>query len=376
VDLELGRYEVHFAVSDTGIGIPADRMDRLFRSFSQVDISTSRKYGGTGLGLAISSRLAEQMGGTMWAESEGPGHGSTFHFTIQAPAAPAPERRAQMVGEQPQLAGKRILVVDDNDTNRRILGLQMGAWGMNVSDAATPAKALDWIRQETPFDLAILDLDMPEMDGIALAKEIRRHRDRASLRLVLYSSLGQRDPEDEEVLFVATLNKPLKQSALFDALMTIFAEEEQAVRARQAAAAKPALDPEMGQKYPLHILLAEDNAVNQKLALRLLQQIGYIADVAGNGIEAIESLERQQYDVILMDVQMPEMDGLEATRQIVARWPPSERPRIIAMTANAMDEDREACFAAGMDDYVPKPIRMNELVRALGEAKEEKANDG
>jgi CheY-like chemotaxis protein len=132
----------------------------------------------------------------------------------------------------------------------------------------------------------------------------------------------------------------------------------------------------MGQKFPLHILLAEDNAVNQKLALRLLQQIGYIADVAGNGIEAIESLERQQYDVILMDVQMPEMDGLEATRQIVARWPPSERPRIIAMTANAMDEDREACFAAGMDDYVPKPIRMNELVRALGEAKEEKANDG
>jgi signal transduction histidine kinase/DNA-binding response OmpR family regulator len=376
VDLELGRYEVHFAVSDTGIGIPADRMDRLFRSFSQVDISTSRKYGGTGLGLAISSRLAEQMGGTMWAESEGPGHGSTFHFTIQAPAAPAPERRAQMVGEQPQLAGKRILVVDDNNTNRRILGLQMGAWGMNVSDAATPAKALDWIRQETPFDLAILDLDMPEMDGIALAKEIRRHRDRASLPLVLYSSLGQRDPEDEEALFVATLNKPLKQSALFDALMTIFAAEEQAVRVRQAAAAKPALDPEMGQKYPLHILLAEDNAVNQKLALRLLQQIGYIADVAGNGIEAIESLERQQYDVILMDVQMPEMDGLEATRQIVARWPPSERPRIIAMTANAMDEDREACFAAGMDDYVPKPIRMNELVRALGEAKEEKANDG
>jgi CheY-like chemotaxis protein len=362
---------LQFAVSDTGIGIPTDRMDRLFHSFSQVDISSSRKYGGTGLGLAISSRLAEQMGGTMWAESDGPGQGSTFHFTIQAPAAPAPEWRARMVGEQQQLAGKRVLVVDDNVTNRRILDLQLGAWGMNVSDAATPAQALDWIRQDTPFDLAILDLDMPEMDGIALAKEIRRHRDRASLSLILYSSLGQRDPEDEEATFAVTLNKPLKQSALFDTLMTIFAAEEQAVKARQAATAKPALDPEMGQKHPLRILLAEDNAVNQKLALRLLQQIGYLADVAGNGIEAIESVERQQYDVILMDVQMPEMDGLAATREIVDRWPPGERPRIIAITANAMEEDREACFTAGMDDYVPKPIRMKELVRALSEVQKE-----
>ena len=371
-DPERGYHELHFAVRDTGIGIPADRMDRLFQPFSQIDVSISRRYGGTGLGLAITSRLAEQMGGTMWAESDGPGHGSTFHFTIHAAAAPVPERRARMAGKQPQLAGKRVLVVDDSATNRRILELQMAAWGMNVRDAASPAQALEWIRQDLRLDLAILDLDMPEMDGITLAKEIRRYRDSSRLPLVLCSSLGEHIPAAEEALFATTLNKPLKQSTLFDALMYIFAEEERPMEARRSAAAKTELDPEMGRKFPLRILLAEDNAVNQKLALRLLQQIGYLADVAGNGMEAIESVARQQYDVVLMDVQMPEMDGLQATREIVRRWPPGKRPRIIAMTANAMEEDREACFAAGMEDYIPKPIRMNELVRALREAQSRK----
>ena len=360
--------ELLFSVRDTGIGIPADRMGRLFQSFSQADLSTTRKYGGTGLGLAISKRLSELMGGRMWVESDGiPGKGSTFKFTINVPPTVFPEQKREVAqGIQVQLDGKRILVVDDNETNRRILVRQMQKWGVSSKAAATPAEALSWLRSGEKFDAAILDMHMPEMDGVTLAREIRGslHLSADQFPLILFSSLGRNEVGANDVSFAAYLVKPLKPSMLLDVLQMIFTDGEGETGVRSDAS-RPRLDPDMARQHPLHILLAEDNAVKQKLALRLLQQMGYRADAVSNGLEAIESIERQKYDLIFMDVQMPEMDGLEATREIVSRWAKGARPQIIAMTANAMQGDREICLAAGMDDYLTKPIRVDELVAAL-----------
>ena len=256
-----------------------------------------------------------------------------------------------------------MLVVDDNATNRRILELQAAKWGMVAQDTDDPAVALEMLRAER-FDLAILDMHMPQMDGVAPAGRIRAQGER--LPLVLLTSLDRREAEDG-LLFAATLTKPLHQSQLFDMLMTVLQQEPSGV-SRRPAAAKPRFDATMAAQHPLRILVAEDNAVNQKLALRLLQQLGYRADLAADGVEVIESLQRQSYDVILMDVQMPQMDGLEATRHVCTSWPVGVRPRINAMTANAMQGDRELCLAAGMDDYVTKPIRVGALVQALLQA--------
>jgi PAS domain S-box-containing protein len=367
-------FELHFSVRDTGIGIPPDRLDRLFRSFSQVDASTSRRYGGTGLGLAISKRLVELMGGEMWVESQ-VGVGTSFHFTIQTMPAEGFQPQPRWSGEQPELAGRRLLIVDDNDTNRRILSLHTQAWGMLSQDTASPLQALEWVRRGDDFDAAILDVQMPEMDGIALAQEIRRLK--KALPLVMFSSLGQRELDGEAnknaaSLFAANLTKPLKPSQLYDALINLFGASGKAPEARRkpAQGEKLAIDPGMAERLPLRILLAEDNLVNQKLALRMLQQMGYQADVAANGLETIRALESRPYDVILMDVQMPEMDGLEATRQIIQRWG-AGRPRIIAMTANAMQGDRETFLRAGMDDYLSKPVRVDELVEALQHSRRE-----
>ena len=350
---------LNFVVRDTGIGLTEQGRSRLFQSFSQADSGTTRQYGGTGLGLAISKKLAELMGGSMSAESAGPGLGSSFHFSVHAPRAELPAKsRREFIGQQPALQGRRLLVVDDNATNRRILALQAAKWGMVVHDTEAPSRALAMLQTES-FDLAILDMHMPGVDGVGLAQQLRAAGQ--TLPLVLFSSLGR--AETAGGLFAATLAKPLRQSQLFDTLITLLAPGS--VTHAAPAAPPPRIDSELAQRHPLRILLAEDNAVNQKLALRLLQRMGYRADVAGNGIEAIESLQRQAYDVVLMDVQMPEMNGLEATRRIVQRWPAGSRPRIVAMTANAMQGDREACLAAGMDDYVTKPIRVDELVAAL-----------
>jgi len=354
--------ELNFAVRDTGIGLTEESMGRLFQSFSQADSSTTRRYGGTGLGLAISKRLAELMGGSMWASSDGIGKGSTFHFTIRAPLAElSQDSRREFIGQQAALAGRRVLIVDDNTTNRKVLKLQMAKWGMRPRDTESPAEALRWVEAHEPFDLAVLDMHMPEMDGLELAQKINALD--AKLPLVLFSSLGRREAGDTEGLFNAYLGKPLRQSQLFDTLIELLAKDEAPQRA--ATPAKSSLDAEMATRHPLRILLAEDNVVNQKLAMRLLKNMGYRADLASNGIEAIESVQRQTYDVVLMDVQMPEMDGLEASRQITAKWPSDQRPRIVAMTANAMQGDREMCLAAGMDDYVTKPIRVERLIEAL-----------
>lgn len=352
--------ELKFEVRDTGIGLTDEGKSRLFQSFSQADSSTTRKYGGTGLGLAISKRLAELMGGTMWAVSEGAGKGSVFHFTIHAKRAemPKPEARS-LVGRQPELAGKRILMVDDNDTNRKILRLQTEKWGTTTTALPSGPEALALLGEGPAFDLAILDMHMPEMDGIALARKIKQVA--PDLPLILFSSLGVRDNDAPEGLFADYLAKPLRQSSLFDTLVSLFGPRTDTP---VEAPASPTTDPNMATQHPLRILLAEDNLVNQKLAIRLLQQMGYRADLASNGLEALESVVRQTYDLVLMDVQMPEMDGLEASRRINDRYS-GNRPRIVAMTANAMQGDREMCLEAGMDDYVAKPIRVNQLVEAL-----------
>ena len=358
-----GVHRLHFALSDTGIGIAPERIDSLFQSFSQGDASISRKYGGTGLGLAISKRLCILMGGELWADSE-VGKGSTFHFSIMAEAVEALSvSRLDLEGEQPALTEKRVLIVDDNATNRRILVLQTKSWGMRPRDTVSPKRALKWIRKGDPFDVAILDMHMPEMDGLTLAAAIREKHDADALPLILFTSLGRREVGEDEILFAAHLTKPIKPSQLYDGLIGIFAAQATPVAPRRRDAGT--FDPGMAARHPLRILLAEDNAINQKLAVRLLQQMGYRTDVAGNGLEAIQSIERQEYDVVFMDVQMPEMDGMEASRQINKRWGRTDRPRIIAMTANALQGDREKCLAAGMDDYMAKPIRVDDLVNAL-----------
>ncbi len=360
-------YVLHFWVRDTGIGIPQNSTNRLFKSFSQVDTSTTRRYGGTGLGLAISKKLCELMGGTMWAESEGiPDLGSTFHFTIIVDARDTAVR-PHWREAQPQLRGKRLLIVDDNATNRRILTLQAQTWGMTAWDTEFPREALAWVRQGEVFDAGILDMQMPEMDGLTLATEFRRIRDASRLPLIMLTSLGNRDAHSEEakaVDFAAFLTKPIKPSQLFDVLVSVFSGQPTLVHRREAKE-ESLFDAQMGERIPLRLLLAEDNATNQKLALHLLKRMGYRADVAANGLEVLQAIERQKYDLVLMDMQMPEMDGLAATRFIRKEWPGELGPRIIALTANATAEDREMCLAAGMDDYISKPIRVEELVRAL-----------
>ena len=358
-----GKNEILFNVRDTGIGISESHMARLFQSFSQADSSTTRKFGGTGLGLAISKRLAEIMGGEMHAESRGIGEGAAFTFSIKAESAKVAERKTarDVKGIQPALQDRHVLIVDDNATNRRILKLQTEKWGMTARETEYPNEALKWIQNGEQFDLVITDMHMPELDGLMLTREIRKMRDEKSLPIILLTSLGRRELGADELKFSAHLTKPLKPSALYDALAGIFARN---LVSPKPEPAKVTMDRDMAKNQPLRILLAEDNQVNQKLAMRILEQMGYRADVASNGIEAVESIERQVYDVILMDVQMPEMDGLDATRNI-RKLADVTQPHIIAMTANAMEGDREMCIAAGMNDYVSKPIRVNELVEAL-----------
>jgi len=364
---EGSQHLLHFAVKDTGIGIPDDRLGTLFQSFSQVDASTTRKYGGTGLGLAISKRLAELMGGDMWVESQ-VGHGSTFHFTFRAAVAGRSERNYLHEGS-PVLAGKRILIVDDNTTNRRILVKHALQWGMLPSAAASAIEALDLVRHGHAFDIAILDMAMPEMDGMGLALEIRKYRDPKALPLVMLTSMGQRQKGAawERASFAAHINKPIKPSLLYDALVSTMAEG----RTERPPRIESHLDAGMAERLPLSILVAEDNAVNQKVVLRILSRMGYRADVAANGIEVLDALERQEYDLILMDVHMPELDGIEATRRIIQRFQGRRRPRIIAMTADALQGDRDRCLAAGMNGYLSKPIYIQQLKAVLEEARAE-----
>ncbi|NEX64204.1 PAS domain-containing hybrid sensor histidine kinase/response regulator [Noviherbaspirillum galbum] len=353
-------YEVQFAVKDTGIGIPAERIPDLFQAFTQVDASTTRKYGGTGLGLAISKRLTEIMGGRMWLESE-VGAGSTFYFTIVAGASGNQRALSFLQERSSALAGKHVLVVDDNSTNRRILVKQSLLWGMVPSAAASGVEALDLIRHGHSFDVGILDMSMPEMDGLRLANEIRKYRDNLALPLIMLTSVSHRPhaPDLQRASFAAYLNKPIKPTALFDALT-----HAMRLGAVTVPVAAPAPEGRLADRLPLKILVAEDNTVNQKVVQQLLAHLGYRADVVANGVEVLDALERQNYDVVLMDVQMPEMDGLEATRRLRERFG-GEGPKVIAMTANAMPGDKEKCLTAGMDGYVSKPVELADVRNAL-----------
>ncbi len=363
---------LHFAVRDTGIGIPPEGQARLFQSFSQVDASTTRKFGGTGLGLAISKRLAEMMGGRMWVESES-GKGSTFNFTITV-ATLASKPRPWLTTGKTHLTSRRLLVVDDNATNRRILTTLAAGWAMTSRAASSAKEALGWLKAGEPFDVAVLDMHMPDMDGIMLAQEIRKYADATRLPLVLLSSLGQRESIADATLFAAWLTKPAKPAQLFEALSGLFKWEE---GARPPSAHPFVLPITASNVRGEHVLLAEDNVVNQKVALLMLSKLGYRGDVAANGQEALAAVQRQTYDVVLMDVQMPEMDGLEASRRIGERWPDrSQRPWIIALTANAMQGDRERCLQAGMDDYITKPLKIEELTAAFERARAARPRQG
>ncbi|MGD0515994.1 MAG: PAS domain S-box protein [Thermoguttaceae bacterium] len=359
-----GLYQLHFVVRDTGLGIPLNRQGLLFLSFSQVDASTTRRFGGTGLGLAISKRLSEMMGGKMWVESSGiPGEGAAFHFTILLRMAAEP-----LSGEPTNLANlaeKSVLIVDDNKSNRDILVAQVNRLAMHPTAVASGPETLDLLRQGASFDLAFLDLQMPEMDGLMLAEEIKKIPAAAAMPLVLLSSLSCRLSDSENDRFATRLLKPIKSAQLFNVLCTILGKDIVSMK-KEDIAPTPS-DSAFAQRYPLRILLAEDNLINQKVALKMLAKLGYRVDVASNGLEVLDAIERIPYNAILMDCQMPEMDGYEATRQIRSREQPGpQKPvYIIAMTAHAMKGDREECLAAGMNDYLSKPVREAELRAAL-----------
>jgi CheY-like chemotaxis protein len=360
---------LNFSVRDTGIGIQPKRLERLFKPFSQGDASTARHYGGTGLGLAISKQLVELMGGKMWAESS-PGAGSTFHFTInfQAEMQPAP---FALAGPQPKLADLRLLIVDDNAIVRRVVAEQAAKWGMVPYSAESPPQALEWLKKGEQYDLGVLDLQMPGMDGLALAMEIHKLPGAAMMPLVLLMPLGLHSdaPGSTHIVFAHTVNKPVKPAQLCEVLVRALLSPKAA--ARQQPTSKPGQP--LTERLPLSILLCDDNAINQKVASRILQSIGYQPDLAANGREALDALDKKRYDLIFMDVMMPEMDGLEATCAIRERQKdgvanPNYQSRIIivAMTAQAMQGDREKCLAAGMDDYLSKPVLPKD-VRAIVE---------
>ncbi len=350
---------VHFAVRDSGIGIAAEHLPRLFQSFTQVDASTTRRFGGTGLGLAISRRLAELMGGDVSAESE-PGRGSVFHASLLVERAGSVAQAEFLQRDAPALRGKRILIVDDNLTNRRILTQLALRWGMLPATLPSALEALDRVRHGEAFDIAVLDLSMPDVDGLELAAEIRRKRGPAELPIVLLTSLGQRHT-DAQAGLSACLNKPIKAGVLFSTLVAALNGS-----AGLAAAPAPAAAlPPPPRTAPLRILVAEDNPTNQRVMLRLLQHLGHAPDIAADGREAVAAARRERYDVVLMDIQMPELDGVQAAREIVRQRGDAALPRIVAMTANAMPGDREAYLAAGMDGYLAKPIGLSDLADAL-----------
>jgi PAS domain S-box-containing protein len=339
--------EIHFSVRDTGIGIPPKSLKLLFQSFSQIEPTVSRIYGGTGLGLAISKSLVELMGGRIWVESE-EGEGSTFHFTIKASAASMESPRKKVRRE---LMGERVLVVDDNKTNRRIIGMQTFRWGMVPTVTSSAEEALRWIRRGDEFEAAILDVDMQDPEMIPLAEEIKKR----GTPLVALASLGRRTDSN---LFQVLLSKPIKPAQLYALLLEIFAKGS-LLPARPAAAS--------GAKHrPLRILLADDHAPSQKVVCQMLNRLGYRADVAANGAEALQALERKHYDLVLMDVKMPVMDGLEATRIIRQRWA-DKGPKIVAITAYGLKGDAEKCLQAGMDGYLAKPIKLEDLSALLKE---------
>ena len=355
--------QLHFSVRDSGIGINPDKLAKLFKPFMQAEKSTARHYGGTGLGLAISKRLVEMMGGKMWAESV-PGEGSTFHFTINLQAE-AHARPPAFAGRQSRVADLKMLIVDDNATIRRVLSEQAGQWGMVANTAENAEQTLALLRKES-FDLAVIDLRMPGTDGLALAMEIHKLPGAAMMPSIFLTPLGTRSDTAPEsrMIFANSVTKPVKPAQFLAAIERVLFNQKKT----ETQPSMLKTDSPLAEKYPLRVLLVDDNSINQKVAARIVQQLGYKPDLAANGREAVEAFDEQSYDLVFMDMMMPDMDGLEATRVIrdrqrVDQPAPNFRTRIliIAMTAHAMPADREKCLAAGMDDYLAKPIRPNDV---------------
>jgi len=353
---------LQFCVRDTGIGIPVDKRERLFKSFSQVDNSTTRQFGGTGLGLAICKRLTELMGGEIWVESE-LGRGSAFHFTVQfspiVEDAPAAWKQVN-----PLLAGKRVMAVEQCATNRRILSRWLETFGMQCMILATRQEFLAQLQEDNNVDCAILDLQLPGKEELSLAEAVRQLPGRQSLRVLALTSVHLRatNPLAVAAAFSGSVYKPIRPKQLLETLEQVFAPER--ILARKSPSTST-FDPLLGSRLPLRILLADDNRVNQRVGQALLGKMGYRADVVSNGKEVLDALELQPYDVIFLDVQMPEMDGCSASREINRRWGQEKRPRLIALTGAAMLGDRELCLEAGMDDYIAKPIQVVDLRAAI-----------
>jgi signal transduction histidine kinase/DNA-binding response OmpR family regulator len=348
-------YELEFSVKDSGIGIPADKMHKLFSSFSQVDSSTTRKYGGTGLGLAISTKLIEKMNGRIWVESE-VDKGTTFRFTITI-SAKSEIKEFRINTQQKELLGKSALLIDDNKTNLKILKGHCELWGMTADVALSGAEGLE-LMLDHYYDVVIVDLLMPEVNGIDVAIAIHKKYNGA-IPLVLFSSAGQFpiDQQDSRGLFAAVVDKPIKQAYFQKMLVRVLSEAPEPILA--TAVSVPEVLPEIPEQE-LSILVAEDNIINQKIVVSALKSIGYSCDVVSNGLEVLSSLKRQPYSIILMDVQMPEMDGLQATKEIIRLYG-SKRPVIIAMTAGAFEKDKQECVDAGMDDFLAKPFDFENL---------------
>jgi len=352
-----------FAVKDTGIGIPQDKLNRLFKPFSQVDSATSRKYGGTGLGLVICDRLVKLMYGSIGVESQ-ENQGSTFFFNIKTQAVPGhPE--PSLNPAVPELINRRVWLVNSHPTTAAILGQQCQYWGLQVEMIATGADLLfKWQKSDRP-DVMILDMQLTDMDGLTLASQIYAYDGGKKVPLILLTTLLHHEENSEAIaaIFNSYLLKPVKPAQLFDSLLSILSNIQASTPANQRHKAK--LNPRLAEHIPLQILIVEDSVINQELLLTILQKMGYSADVVDNGLAAIEALEKHFYQVIFMDVQMPGMDGLTATRYIVSHWPEKQRPKIIAMTASAFQEDKQNCLEAGMDDYISKPIRIEQVQQML-----------
>jgi two-component system, sensor histidine kinase and response regulator len=358
-----GEIRLRFSVSDTGIGIPAEKQQLIFEAFSQADASTTRKYGGTGLGLAISSRIVELMGGKIWVESE-PGRGSTFHFTATLQTSASGPKPAAAI--QPDLAGVRLLVVDDSASSRGILYKALKTWGLKVALAGSADEALHELgeaaRQGRAYQVLIVDGHMPGKDGFDLIREVKQSPEAAPATLMMLTSddyyASVRRCAQMEI--AAHLIKPIRFSELLAAIRQVLSPVRSSGQDSGSQAKEPSLR--------LRVLLAEDNLVNQRLTVRMLEKMGHQVTVAQTGEEALNAIPREKFDLVLMDVQMPEMDGFAATREIRRREAPGQRVPVIAMTAHAMKGDRESCLEAGMDDYLAKPINREELQQAIERA--------
>lgn len=347
---------LEFAIKDTGIGIPEDKINTLFRSFSQVDSSTTRRFGGTGLGLAITKKLVEMMHGTIWVESK-LNQGSKFYFTLQLDTDAEKSIGAIGAAQQDNLAGKHALIVDDNLTNLKILELQCKSWGMVVSAFAKPQDALTALKIGKKFDVAVLDMQMPDMDGKELSQKIRNQYDASQLPIIILTSLGHDAEFNNNGLYSSYIVKPIKQAHLFLNINKVLNTEGAHIRLEKIK--EPKRKP-TNFRTNVRILLAEDNLINQRVTTGIMENLGFDIDIAANGTEAVEMAQRYYYDLVLMDVQMPEMDGLEAT-QALRKLDGFKQPIIIAMTANAMKEDKDKCLEAGMDDYISKPVKIDTL---------------